>query len=85
MKKKLSLILSFIFTVFLIVNNVEMKAKADNISKPELTITSSDSDNYVHLNWTAPDENKYYSYRLFSKNLVNLNFKVYHPRHKLRF
>ncbi len=84
MKKKLSLILSFIFTVFLIVNNVEMKAKADTTSKPELTITSSDSDNYVHLNWTAPDENKYYSYRLFSKESSEPKFQSIPSKAKVK-
>ena len=75
MKKKLSLILSFIFTVFLTANHVEIKAKADTVPKPELTITSLDSDNYVHLNWTPPDKDKYYSYRLFSKESSEPRFQ----------
>ena len=66
-KKILSLILSFTLTAILTVNQGGIVKADTTVEKPELTISSADEDNYVHLNWNSPNKDKYYSYRIFSK------------------
>lgn len=75
MKRKLSIILCFMFTFLLNFNYGKIAAKADVAAKPELTVSSTEGDNYVHLNWTSPNTEKYYSYRLFSKESSNPIFQ----------
>lgn len=75
-KRKLSLILCFVLTFFFTASYSATAAEESYTEvKPKLNLTAFDSDNFVRLKWSSPDKDKYYYYRLFSKESNEAKFQ----------